>query len=153
MTTKTKSASVSELAMTIKGTLSPGEIAQLIRLIQPTPTTGELSPEEFESLMEKLDATNSRRGFSEKSIEAARLILVMGAVNAEAAAETGLSRQAVNQLMGRIRRRMNSVPAGWVKVDQWLPVEVAGQLDKIAKDLKHSPQGAEVTFHITVGQA
>lgn len=153
MASRQKPASVSELATTIKHSLSPAEIAQLIRLIQPTPTTGELSAEDFERLMETLDASSSRRGYSEKSIEAARLVLVMGAGIAEAAADTGLSRQAVNQLMTRIRRRMESVPAGWVKVEQWVPSEVAQQVERIAQDLRARPQGAEVTFHITVGQA
>lgn len=150
MASRQKPASVSELATTIKHSLSPAEIAQLIRLIQPTPTTGELSAEDFERLMETLDASSSRRGYSEKSIEAARLVLVMGAGIAEAAADTGLSRQAVNQLMTRIRRRMDSVPAGWVKVEQWVPSEVAQQVERIAQDLRARPQGDAATFEITV---
>lgn len=125
-----------KMAATIKETFQPAEIAQLVRLIGATPSTAEMSPEEFERLMKELEAQSNRRGYSEKSIEAARLVLVMGASIAEAAVETNLSRQSVNQLMQRIRRRMESLPQGWVKVTDWFPAEVAKQLEKIAESLK-----------------
>lgn len=127
-----------KMAAKIKETYEPAEIAQLVRLIGATPTTGEMSPEEFERLMKELEAKSNRRGYTEKSIEAARLVLVMGASIAEAAADTELSRQAVNQLMQRIRRRMESLPQGWVQVTDWFPVEVAKQLAKVAETLKAS---------------
>ncbi|AXQ50983.1 hypothetical protein DZC31_30170 (plasmid) [Stenotrophomonas rhizophila] len=97
-----------------------------------------MSSEEFERLMKELEANNSRRGYSEKSIDAARLVLVMGASIAEAAADTNLSRQSVNQLMLRIRRRMATLPQGWVQVSTWFPVEVAKQLAEVAESLKAS---------------
>lgn len=125
-----------KMAAKIKETYEPAEIAQLVRLIGATPSTGEMSPEEFERLMKELEAKSNRRGYTEKSIEAARLVLVMGASIAEAAADTELSRQAVNQLMQRIRRRMESLPQGWVQVTDWFPVEVAKQLAKITETLK-----------------
>ena len=125
-----------KMAATIKETYEPAEIAQLVRLIGATPSTGEMNPEEFERLMKELEAKSNRRGYTEKSIEAARLVLVMGASIAEAAADTELSRQAVNQLMQRIRRRMESLPQGWVQVTDWFPVEVAKQITKIAETLK-----------------
>jgi len=127
-----------KMAAKIKETYEPAEIAQLVRLIGATPSTGEMSPEEFERLMKELEAKSNRRGYTEKSIEAARLVLVMGASIAEAAADTDLSRQAVNQLMQRIRRRMESLPQGWVQVTDWFPVEVAKQLAKVAETLKAS---------------
>jgi predicted DNA-binding protein (UPF0251 family) len=127
-----------KMAAKIKETYEPAEIAQLVRLIGATPSTGEMSPEEFERLMKELEAKSNRRGYTEKSIEAARLVLVMGASIAEAAADTELSRQAVNQLMQRIRRRMESLPQGWVQVTDWFPVEVAKQLAKVAETLKAS---------------
>lgn len=143
-----------KMAAKIKETFQPGEIAQLIRLIAPTPSTGEMSPEEFERLMKDLEAKSSRRGYSEKSVEAARLVLVMGASVAEAAAETNLSRQSVNQLMLRIRRRMASLPQGWVQVTDWFPVEVARQITGVAESLKAShaagtspaPQNVTISF-------
>ncbi|WP_338925044.1 TrfB-related DNA-binding protein (plasmid) [Pseudomonas silesiensis] len=134
--TKNNEDRLMKMAAKIKETYEPAEIAQLVRLIGATPSTGEMSPEEFERLMKELEAKSNRRGYTEKSIEAARLVLVMGASIAEAAADTELSRQAVNQLMQRIRRRMESLPQGWVQVTDWFPVEVAKQLAKIAETLK-----------------
>ena len=136
--TKNNEDRLVKMAAKIKETYQPAEIAQLVRLIGATPTTGEMSPEEFERLMKELEAKSNRRGYTEKSIEAARLVLVMGASIAEAAADTELSRQAVNQLMQRIRRRMESLPQGWVQVTDWFPVEVAKQLAKVAETLKAS---------------
>ena len=136
--TKNNEDRLMKMAAKIKETYQPAEIAQLVRLIGATPSTGEMSPEEFERLMKELEAKSNRRGYTEKSIEAARLVLVMGASIAEAAADTELSRQAVNQLMQRIRRRMESLPQGWVQVTDWFPVEVAKQLAKVAETLKAS---------------
>ena len=136
--TKNNEERLMKMAAKIKETYEPAEIAQLVRLIGATPSTGEMSPEEFERLMKELEAKSNRRGYTEKSIEAARLVLVMGASIAEAAADTDLSRQAVNQLMQRIRRRMESLPQGWVQVTDWFPVEVAKQLAKVAETLKAS---------------
>lgn len=134
--TKNNEDRLMKMAAKIKETYQPAEIAQLVRLIGATPSTGEMSPEEFERLMKELEAKSTRRGYSEKSIEAARLVLVMGASIAEAAADTEQSRQSVNQLMQRIRRRIESLPQGWVQVTDWFPVEVAKQLAKIAETLK-----------------
>lgn len=135
-TSKNNEERLMNMAATIKETFQPAEIAQLVRLIGPTPSTGEMSPEEFERLMKELEAQSNRRGYSEKSIEAARLVLVMGATISEAAADLNLSRQSVNQLMQRIRRRMESLPQGWVKVTDWFPAEVAKQLEQISDSLK-----------------
>ena len=62
------------MAAQIKVAYSPGEIAQLVRLISPTPSTGEMSAEEFERVMKVLVANNKRRPYSAKSITAARLV-------------------------------------------------------------------------------
>ena len=136
--TKNNEDRLMKMAAKIKETYQPAEIAQLVRLIEPTPSTGEMSAEDFEQLMKELEAKSTRRGYSEKSLEAARLVLVMGASVAEAAVETSMSRQSVNQLMARIRRRKESLPQGWVQVTDWFPVEVAKQLAKVAETLKAS---------------
>lgn len=125
-----------ELATTIKNTYSPAQIAQLVRLIAPAPVTGEMSAEDFERLMKDLAAKNSRRGYSPKSLEAARLVLVMGANAAEAAKETNQTRQSVNQLMLRIRRRMQDLPQAWTQVNAWFPSDVAKQLEALSTDLR-----------------
>lgn len=124
------------IAAELKKTYPPADIAQLVRLISPTPSTGDMSAEAFEHVMKVLIAQNNRRPYSDKSITAARLVLVMGASIAEAAEETELSRQVVNRLMLRIRSRMAAVPHGWVKVSEWFPVEAAKQLGAISESLK-----------------
>lgn len=124
------------LATEIQEGYAPADIAKLIRLISPTPSTGQMNAESFEQVMAVLVGQNNRRPYSDKSITAARLVLVMGASIAEAAGETGLSRQVVNRLMLRLRSRMESLPAGWVKVSEWLPDEVAKQLRDISALLK-----------------
>lgn len=124
------------LAAEIQEGYAPADIAQLVRLISPTPSTGEMSAESFEQVMAVLVGQNNRRPYSDKSITAARLVLVMGASIAEAAGETGLSRQVVNRLMLRLRSRMESLPTGWVKVSEWLPADVAKQLRDISALLK-----------------
>ncbi|NAP32598.1 hypothetical protein PspP84CL_26190 [Pseudomonas syringae] len=138
MTVKKTEDRLMKMAAKIKETYKPAEISQLVRLISPTPSTAEMSAEEFERLMQELEAKNSRRAYSPKSVEAARQVLVMGASHIEAAAATNMSRQAVNQLMLRIRRRMDSMPEGWIQITEWFPAEVAKQLAEFAQLLKAS---------------
>lgn len=134
--------SVLDTANLIKKNFKPLQIAQLVRLLEPTSPAGEMSAEEFESVFEILKETGTGRWYSDRSIEAARLVLVMGASVSEAAADTEQSRQSVSQLMQRIKKRIESipddinVPDGWVKVEQWLPPEVADQVNQISEELK-----------------
>lgn len=128
-----------KLAASIKDTFAPSEIAQLMRLIGPTPSTGELMPEQFERLMSELKPKNNRPGYSAKSIEVAHLVLVMGASVPEAAAEVGLTPQGARQLMARIRRRMAAVPEGWRQVSGWFPADVAKQVEVLSASLKSQP--------------
>lgn len=147
METRREGASQEQLhamALDIKQALKPADVAQLIRLIEPTPSTGEMSAEEFENLMAELNAKSTRRGYSETSTAAARLVLVMGASIAEAAAETEVSRVTVHQLLRRIRRRMEDLPKGWVPVSAWLPVEIAKQLESIEAMLKDAQASGEL---------
>ena len=110
---------------------------------EPSPRTGEMSAEEFEQLMDRLDALSTRRGYSEKSRAAARLVMVSGASESEAAAQTELSSQSVNQLMKRIRRRMESLPTGWVQVKGWFPANVAKQLEVLSEQLQAAQKAGE----------
>ncbi|MDF4211098.1 TrfB-related DNA-binding protein [Pseudomonas protegens] len=154
-TTKKREEQLMELATTIKNDYTPAQIAQLVRLIAPAPVTGEMSAEDFERLMKDLAAKNSRRGYSPKSVEAARLVLVMGANATEAAKETNQTRQSVNQLMMRIRRRMEDLPQAWKHVSAWFPSDVAKQLEDLSVALRAAQaEGAPVdkktkTFKIT----
>lgn len=102
------------------------------------PRAGVMSAEDFELLMDRLNALSIRRVYSDKSRHAARLVMVDGASETKAAAEVGLNSRAVNQLMKRIRRRMELLPAGWVQVKGWFPVEVAKQLDALSELLQEA---------------
>lgn len=144
-----------ELAQQIKNSYSKAEIAKLIRLIEPTPSTGEMSSDQFENVMRFLDETSTRRKFSEKSREAARLVFVMGANSPEAAKQTGLKVQGVDQLIRRIRGRLAAVPSGWIPVTEWLPVEVATQVKDLARTLIAGHKAGEelvTSYHITLHQ-
>lgn len=99
-----------------------------------------MTPKEFADLAARLESTSSRRGYSDKSIEAARLVLVMGASISEAAVETSQSRQSVSQLMQRIKKRIEAIPSNWVRVEQWFPPDVAAQLNKLSRELEALPK-------------
>ncbi|RBB96765.1 hypothetical protein C3E97_030025 [Pseudomonas sp. MWU12-2115] len=135
------------LAEKIKESYSIAEIAQLIRLIEPTPKTRLMSSDDFENLMDLLDATSTRRSYSPKSRDAARLFFVMGANVSEISAETGLTIQAVNQLIIRIRRRMEDMPAGWVSVSAVFPKEVAKQVKLLANELWSAHKSGKALDH------
>jgi hypothetical protein len=124
-----------EFAEHIRAEYSPAQRAKLARMIEPTPSTGRMTSAEFDNLMDMLDATSTRRKYSDKSREAARLVFVMGAKSPEAAVQTGLKVQGVDQLIRRIERRMASVPEGWIPVTAWLPTGVAKQVKNLADQL------------------
>lgn len=136
MATNRHEDSVLEMAEQIKQQFTPEDIQRLIGLIEPGAPSGEMTAEEFDHLMQTLQGQSGRRGYSDKSIAAARQVLVMGAGIAEAAAATGLTRQGVDQLMKRIERRRATLPAGWSKVDEWFPESIARSLRDVAEQLQ-----------------
>lgn len=141
------------LAAEITNSYSPNQIAQLMRLIEPAPANALMSNEEFEQLMEVLAGKNTRRPFSENSVAAARLVFVKGASVAEAAAELDLSRQVIHRLIVRLRRRMEELPADWVKLTEWYPGAVADQLRDMSASLKAAQASGQhdlQSFTITV---
>lgn len=98
------------MAKMLRSTFGRAELAQLARLISPTPLTGEMSADEFEELRMSVESRRrGRRGrpVPESSFIAARLVLVMGASISEAASETGVSKQAMSQLIQRMRQSMS----------------------------------------------
>lgn len=136
MTAKYDEEKVLSMATTIRDLFAANEITQLIRLISPAPNTGEMNQEQFERLMKDLEPKTNRPGYSSRSIDAARLILVHGATPPEAAADTGLTQSAVRALMKRIRRRMVSIPEGWKQVTCWFPDAVAEQVKALSDALR-----------------
>ncbi|MEE5177073.1 TrfB-related DNA-binding protein [Pseudomonas alliivorans] len=129
---------IANMSALIKTSFTPGEIARLILLIQPTPSTGQMTPEEFENLMRVIEASKGTRMFTEKSISAARLILVMGATPNEAAAELGMTVQAVSQALKRVMLKAAEQPKGWTIVNEYLPAELSSAVREIGKVLRRT---------------
>jgi len=142
-TTTNNEARLLAAAAQIKKDFLPAEIAQLIRLIAPTPNTGEMSAEDFERLMANLASKGAGRGYSEKSLAAARQVLVMGANIPEAATEVGMTKQSVSQLMIRVRRHMKAVPEGWKSANLCLPSEICNHLEDVAEVMRKVAQAQD----------
>lgn len=100
---------VAATASQIQRTLAPAQIAQLIRLISPASRCARMSPEAFEHVVAFMSCRTGHRAYSARSQQAARLVLVMGASVAEAAVDTGLTRQVVHRLMSRINARVGTI--------------------------------------------
>jgi len=128
-----KLAEIEKTAAMIIRVFNVSEIAHLIRLIGPKSTPGELSEADFANLMVALKPKGAGRGLSETSKEVARLVLVMGAKPAEAAAELNITTQQASQVMIRIRRLMKDMPIGVKKVEGMFPESIAEQLELISK--------------------
>ena len=99
---------ISATALQIRQTFSPAQVAQLIRLISPAAQCALMSPHAFERVVAFMSCSSGHRAYSARSLQAARLVLVMGASVAEAAADAGLSRQVVHRLMARIKARLDT---------------------------------------------
>lgn len=104
-------------ATQIRQNFSPAQVAQLIRLISPAAQCALMSPHEFERVVAFMSCSSGHRAYSAKSMHAAKLVLVMGASAAEAAADAGLSRQVVHRLMTRIQARLNALPEHLDSID------------------------------------
>ncbi|KPY04698.1 Uncharacterized protein ALO63_02401 [Pseudomonas amygdali pv. mori] len=81
----------------LRNQFTPAQLAPFTRLTGPLPHTGLMTAEKFERVMALIAGQHRRPGFSDPSIRAARLVLVMGASVAEAAHEVGLARQVVHR--------------------------------------------------------
>lgn len=125
-----------ELARHILRSYTASQIGQLMRMIAPVSPCALMGADEFERVMVILRGQSGHRAFSDRSVAAARLVLVMGASVSEAAAEIGLSRQAVHSLMTRIRSRLEGLPADWVRVEAWLPPAAADEIIQRAQSLR-----------------
>ena len=130
---------IAGLAEELKKEFSAHDLARLANLITTSSPVAKYTPAEFDEIIQRLQGEAARRGFSDKSIEAARLVMVMGASIPEAADQVALSRQAVAQLMARIERRLAQLPEGWVKVTAWYPGSVAAELGRISEKIKERP--------------
>lgn len=85
---------------------SKAELAQIARLISPTPTTGEMTAEEFEEFRAYVLARQvGKRGrpITEEALDTVREVMVMGASASEVASNQNKSRAAVSAMLNRIR--------------------------------------------------
>lgn len=67
------------------------------------------------------------------SIDIARLVLVDGMTQAEVATTHNMSRQRVFGILERFQKAAQAIPAGWRKVEVWLPPELADQVEAVAE--------------------
>jgi hypothetical protein len=67
------------------------------------------------------------------SIDIARLVLVEGMTQAEVAATQNMSRQRVFGILERFQKATQAIPAGWRKVEVWLPPELAAQVEAMTE--------------------
>jgi hypothetical protein len=77
------------------------------------------------------------------TIEAARAVLVDGRDQAEVARQFQLTRQRIHQIIARVDAAAAGVPTHWVKVECWLPPEVAAKVHVFAERMATDPSEAE----------
>lgn len=136
---------VDDLASKLKAALSIEEIGYLLRLLSPTQTPGEMTAQEFDDMIRRAHHRDGRP-HNQTSIDAARLVLVMGASQTEAASEIGISRQQLNNTLSRLRKFSQSVPAEWKSISIHLPESIAFALQVEQKEwLKNHSSDTDYT--------
>lgn len=70
------------------------------------------------------------------TVDIARRVLVDGEKQTAVAKAHGLTKQRVGSMVSRVLAAANGVPAGWEKVETWLPPELAAKVRKMADDAK-----------------
>lgn len=74
------------------------------------------------------------------TVEIARRVLVDGETQTAVAQDTGLTKQRVSGMVNRVRAVADEVPAGWERVETWLPPELAEKVRQMAADAKAAAQ-------------
>jgi hypothetical protein len=101
-----------------------------------------MSSNEFDALQPRL------RRFASETIAIARAVLVDGESQSFAAERFGTTRQRVHGIVQRVEAAANNVPAGWRKVECWLPPKVARHIEMVVartlEDLKQGPNDDEL---------
>jgi len=96
-----------------------------------------MSSREFDKLQPRLHR------LAPETVAIARAVLVEGASQSFAAERFGTTRQRVHGIVQRVEAAANNVPAGWRKVECWLPPKVARCIEMIvAKRLADWKQGS-----------
>jgi hypothetical protein len=70
------------------------------------------------------------------SVKTARAVLVEGLGLSEVAQRHGTSRQRVHAIVKRFQAAMDEVPAGWRRVELWLPPEMVAQVEAMAEQAR-----------------
>ena len=100
-----------------------------------------MSSDEFDALQPRLHR------FASETIAIARAVLVDGESQSFAAERFGTTRQRVHGIVQRVEAAANNVPAGWRKIEYWLPPKVARYLEPIVAralaDWKQGPNADE----------
>jgi hypothetical protein len=100
-----------------------------------------MSSDEFDALQPRLHR------FAPETVAIARAVLVDGKSQSLAAERFGTTRQRVHGIVQRVEAAANNVPAGWRKVECWLPPKMARCIETIVAkrlaDLKQGPIGDE----------
>jgi hypothetical protein len=96
-----------------------------------------MTAQEFDNQKHKL------RTLSVQTNDLARLVLVEGLNNTQAAAAVGMSRQNVNGAMNRVRALLSDMPADWVYFQEWMPAAMAAEIRAKIKSLSSLKVSAE----------
>lgn len=87
-------------------------------------TKGKMTAEEFDRHLPKLE--NGR--LASNTVTLARLILVEGKTNAEAARLTKITPQNVSKKMQRVEALLSGYPADWVPFQEMMPESMAVEI-------------------------
>src|SRR5271169_3416690 len=89
-----------------------------------------MSSDEFDQLQPRLHR------LAPETVAIARAVLVEGESQSFAAERFGTTRQRVHGIVQRVEAAANNVPAGWRKIEYWLPPKVAPDIEMmVAKRL------------------
>jgi len=102
----------------------------------PSRTERRLTAKQFDALKPRLG------NVSESRVIAARRVLVDGIGVTEAGAEVGLLKQRVNDIVDRVLRVKNDIPADWVRVNVWLPPAEAEKARQLYEKCKTAAASA-----------
>jgi TrfB plasmid transcriptional repressor len=101
-----------------------------------------MSSREFDKLQPRLHR------LAPETVAIARAVLVEGESQSFAAERFGTTRQRVHGIVQRVEAAANNVPAGWRKVECWLPPKVARCIEMtVAKRLADWKQGPKADEH------
>ena len=101
-----------------------------------------ISSDAFDALQPRLHR------FAPETVAIARAVLVDGESQSLVAERFGTTRQRVHGIVQRVEAAANNVPAGWRKIECWLPPKVARYIEmiiaKMLADLNQHPNGDEL---------